>query len=80
MFNDFVFNIVTTSGGIEALGVTSSTWITLTLSMMGLFTVLFAINRWLPIERIFQQIGRGTLILVLIATALFQSGTYALAD
>ncbi|WP_101758254.1 sulfatase-like hydrolase/transferase [Oceanicoccus sp. KOV_DT_Chl] len=79
-FNDFVFNIVTTAGGIEALDITSSTWITLTLSIMVFFTVVFTINRWLPSERLFQKLGRKTTISILFVTWLFQSGTYALAD
>ncbi len=79
-FNDFTFNILTTSGGVSALGATPSMWLTFALICIVVFLSLFALNRFVFSERIFQHIGRRSLIASLTIAILFQTGVYSLAD
>ncbi len=79
-FNDFVLNIVSTAGGVSALGATPSMWFTFLLLSIGVFLLLFVINRFVPVELLFQRISRSALVAALIAAVLLQTSVYAFAE
>ncbi len=79
-FNDFVFNIVSTAGGVSALGATPSMWFTFLLLSLAVYLLLFVLNRFVPTELLFQKISRTTLIAVLITATLLQTSVFAFAE
>ncbi|MEZ5491561.1 MAG: sulfatase-like hydrolase/transferase [Gammaproteobacteria bacterium] len=79
--NFFVINIISTPGGIDAMGVTASTWLSLSLAML-LLAVLYGVAlRLIKFEILVpQSVKKRYVILALTVCYVAQSMVYAYAD
>ncbi len=79
--NFFVVNLLTTPGGVEAMGVSASTNQTLALAVLLLAAAVVAALRFVPFERLYPAWLRKGMLWSLVGSALFlQAGWYALSE
>ncbi len=78
-FNYFVLNLLTTPGGVEAMGVSTSTNVALGLLVLGLAALLLLAVRLLPVERLLPR-RRWRVLPLFTVLLLTQAGWYAWAD
>ena len=80
-FNGFVWNLITTPGGIDALGATNATFITLFLEISAfLFTnalILWLVQRYLQTKNIISKPIFISFISLLITVLLLEESVYA---
>lgn len=79
--NYFVINLVTTPGGIEAMGISASTWNSAAIfATVGAIAFYLAI-RYLPLEKLLpRKLGTKALTTGMFSCFLLQSGIYVYAD
>jgi len=79
--NYFVWNLLSTPGGVEAMGVSDSTYSTLTLSIIGLLALYLIALFTFPLERIFpEKLRHRNTIYAMISLFFIQASMYAYAD
>lgn len=79
--NYFVINLVTTTGGVEAMGISSSTWISAIGFMFVGALVFYACVKFVPIEKIFTgKFSRKSLIAAFTCCFVAESMIYIYAD
>ena len=79
--NYFVVNLVTTTGGVDAMGISDSTWLSAAVFVMGGAIVFVAINKWLPVERIWPKwLNTKMAATGLLACFATESAIYVYAD
>ncbi|MDT8429871.1 MAG: hypothetical protein RQ757_14035, partial [Pseudomonadales bacterium] len=79
--NYFVVNLLTTPGGVEAMGVPPSTNRTLVIGVIALAGAVWAALRYIPFERLYPGwLKPSHLWSSLILVLLIQSGWYAYAE
>lgn len=79
--NFFVINLISTTGGVAAMGISTSTWNS-ALAMIAIGALLFyAATRWLPVERLVPcGLTRPRFSAVVLACLLSESMIYVYAD
>lgn len=78
--NGFVWNVVTTPGGLEALGFSNSFYVSAGLRLLLVAALYAALVRWLPLERIARLRPLRALRVILPLVFLLQAGIYAYAN
>ncbi len=78
-FNYFVLNLLLTPGGVEAMGVSTSTNVTLALLVLGLAALLLISVRLLPLERLLPR-RRWRLLPLFSVLLLTQALWYAWSE
>lgn len=79
--NFFVINLLVTPGGVEAMGVSSSTNRTLALAVLALTVFIYFVLRYVPFERAYPKaIKRRHLYTGFIVLMLAQSACYAYSE
>ncbi|MDP1931600.1 MAG: sulfatase-like hydrolase/transferase [Gammaproteobacteria bacterium] len=79
--NFFVLNLLTTPGGVEAMGVSSSTNISIMIMvlLLGLFT--WMVVRYVPLEKVWlKSVTPRVVVPSLLLLFVLQSGWYALSE
>ncbi len=78
-FNYFVLNLLLTPGGVEAMGVSTSTNVAFTLLVLGLAALLLVAVRLLPLERLLPR-RRWRVLPLFSVLLLTQAGWYAWSE
>jgi membrane-anchored protein YejM (alkaline phosphatase superfamily) len=78
-FNYFVLNLLLTPGGVEAMGVSTSTNVAFALLVLGLAAVLLIVVRLLPLERLLPR-GRWRWLPLFSVLLLTQALWYAWSE
>ncbi|MBB3062460.1 sulfatase-like hydrolase/transferase [Microbulbifer rhizosphaerae] len=78
--NGFVWNIISTPGGLEALGFSNSFYVSSALRVLLVAAVYTAAVRWLPLARIANTRPVRAAAAALPLVFLLQGGIYAYAD
>ncbi len=79
--NYFVWNLLSTPGGVEAMGVSDSTYSTLTLSVFGLLALYLIALFAFPLEKLFpQNLKTRNTVYAMVSLFVIQAGMYAYAD
>ncbi|MCP5345741.1 MAG: sulfatase-like hydrolase/transferase [Gammaproteobacteria bacterium] len=79
--NFFVINIVSTPGGIEAMGISSSTWVSLALATAALAVVYGLPLRFVRLERVLPRwLRKRQVAIALLACFVVDSAVYAYAE
>ncbi|MDO8272666.1 MAG: sulfatase-like hydrolase/transferase [Gammaproteobacteria bacterium] len=80
-FNFFVLNLLMTPGGVEAMGVSTSTNITLAIVVLTLAVAVWLLLRFIPFERLWARRLRASyLVPGFIGVFLLQGGWYAWSE
>ena len=79
--NYFVLNLVTTTGGVEAMGISDSTWISAIAFILLGSVAYYACVRFLPIEKLWpRRLSRKWLLSGLMCCLVAESTIYVYAD
>lgn len=79
--NFFVVNLMTTPGGIEAMGVSDSTFVSMAVGVVLFAAVWFALIRFVPLKNLLKRrVGAGYVIGVFCVLFVIQAGWYAWSE
>lgn len=80
-FNYFVLNLLITPGGVEAMGVSSATNITLAVVVLIVGVIFVACIRFIPWERVFpQRVSTRKFVVAFVALFFLQASWYAFSE
>lgn len=80
-FNYFVLNLLMTPGGVEAMGVSTSTNVALAMAVLAIAVIMGVLVRFIPLERgVPQRLRALSLVPVFFVLLLVQSGWYAWSE
>jgi membrane-anchored protein YejM (alkaline phosphatase superfamily) len=79
--NFFVVNLMTTPGGIEAMGVSDSTFVSMAVAIALLAGVWYALIRFVPLQHLLKRrVGAGYMIGLFCVLFVIQAGWYAWSE
>lgn len=79
--NFFVVNLLTTPGGVEAMGVSDSTEMSIAMAVIALIAAVFVALRYIPFERLYpRRLGRAVLWSSFTVLLFSQAFWYALSE
>lgn len=79
--NGFVWNLITTPGGIASLEASRATWLTVTVAIAAIFAVVLGLLTWLQRRAVsVRKRRRLPIALAVLAIVLFDKGLYGYAD
>jgi uncharacterized protein len=79
--NYFVLNLLSTPGGVEAMGVSDSTYSTLAISIVALAAIFAVALFAVPFEKVFsRKFKKANIVWVMITLFFVQATLYAYAD
>jgi len=79
--NYFVLNLITTTGGVDAMGISDSTWISAIAFILLGSVAYYACVRFIPVEKLWpRKLSKKSLITGILCCFVAESAIYVYAD